>query len=47
MILHHSRATHPAFGRRVSEASRGRIGMIVLAGVVAMLAILNLTASLA
>lgn len=42
MILHHSPANRPLIEARVHGASRARIGMIVLASVVAMLAMLNL-----
>jgi hypothetical protein len=47
MILHHSHANHAAIGRCAREASRGRIGMIVLGSIVTMLGLLNLAASLA
>ena len=47
MILHQSCRNHPAVDGRVLEASRARIGMIVLESTIAILGILNLAASLA
>ncbi len=47
MILHHSPANGPTIDGRGLAASRARIGMIVLALVVAMLGFLNLAVSLA
>lgn len=47
MVLHHSPANRPLIDGRAHGASRARVGMIVLALVVAMLGVLNLAVRLA